>query len=224
MLWDLVLPAVGQRGSQAFGITLRSQWAWWRLKSPAQRVFAQPYSGAYQRKHQSSASLAFVWVIHQRPVNSPHKGLVTRKMFPFDDVIMLGPQELRAPSQYPKRRLFVRSREVSKPRDWYFKLSYRFDIWQAHRQQCCRSACQISERSRNSKCKSRGFETLRGGGWSYIFRTLNSIPFFPDKSRYHRIITLSGLFRTCQAPDSAAEVDPIAHFGHFRSHLATCTW
>ena len=32
-----------------------------------------------------------------------------------------------APSQYPKRRLFVRTRKVSKPRDWYFKLSYRFD-------------------------------------------------------------------------------------------------
>ena len=26
--------------------------------------------------------------IHRRPVNSPHKGPVTRKMFPFDDVIM----------------------------------------------------------------------------------------------------------------------------------------
>ena len=67
----------------------------------------------------------------------------------------------RAPSQYPERRLFVRSRKVSKPRDWYFKLSYRFEIWQAHRQHCCRSACQISERSDNSKYKSRGFETLR---------------------------------------------------------------
>ena len=67
----------------------------------------------------------------------------------------------RAPSQYPKRRLFVRSRKVSKPRDWYFKLSYRFEIWQAHRQQCCRSACQISERSDNSEYKSRGFETSR---------------------------------------------------------------
>ena len=67
----------------------------------------------------------------------------------------------RAPSQYPKRRLFVRSRKVSKPRDWYFKLSYRFEILQAHRQHCCRSACQISERSANSKYKSRGFETLR---------------------------------------------------------------
>ena len=26
--------------------------------------------------------------IHRRPVNSPHKGPVTRKMFPFDDVIV----------------------------------------------------------------------------------------------------------------------------------------
>ena len=66
-----------------------------------------------------------------------------------------------APSQYAKKRLIVRSREVSKPRDWYFKLSYRFEIWQAHRQHCCRSACQISERSDNSKYKSRGFETSR---------------------------------------------------------------
>ena len=49
---------------------------------------ATVYSGADQRKHQSSASLAFVWGIHRWPVNSPHKGPVTRKMFPFDDVIM----------------------------------------------------------------------------------------------------------------------------------------
>ena len=38
------------------------------------------YSGADQRKHQSSASLAFVWGIHRWPVNSTHKGLVTREM------------------------------------------------------------------------------------------------------------------------------------------------
>ena len=43
---------------------------------------------ADQRKHQSSASLAFLWGIHQWPANSPHKP-VTWKMFPFDDVIML---------------------------------------------------------------------------------------------------------------------------------------
>ena len=40
------------------------------------------------RKHQSSAWLAFVWGIHRGPVNSPHKWPVTRKIFPFDDVIM----------------------------------------------------------------------------------------------------------------------------------------
>ena len=47
------------------------------------------YSDADQSKHQSSASLAFVWGIHRGPVNSPHKWPVTRKMFPFDDVIMI---------------------------------------------------------------------------------------------------------------------------------------
>ena len=46
------------------------------------------YSGADQRKYQSPASLAFVWEIPRGPVNSPHKWPVTRKMFPFDDVIM----------------------------------------------------------------------------------------------------------------------------------------
>ena len=51
-------------------------------------VYSTFYSGADQRKHQSSASLAFVRGIHRGPVNSPHKWPVTRKMFPFDDVIM----------------------------------------------------------------------------------------------------------------------------------------
>ena len=46
------------------------------------------YSGSDKKKHQSSASLAFVRGIHRRPVNSPRKGPVTREMFPFDDVIM----------------------------------------------------------------------------------------------------------------------------------------
>ena len=45
-------------------------------------VYSTVYSGANKRTHQSSASLAFV------PVNSPHKWPVTRKMVPFDDVIM----------------------------------------------------------------------------------------------------------------------------------------
>ena len=51
-------------------------------------VSSTVYLGADQRKHQSSASLAFVRGIHRWPVNSPHKRPVTRKMFPDDDVIM----------------------------------------------------------------------------------------------------------------------------------------
>ena len=43
-------------------------------------VYSTVYSDADQRKHQSSASLAFVRGIHRGPV--------TQKMFPFDDVIM----------------------------------------------------------------------------------------------------------------------------------------
>ena len=65
-------------------------------------VHSTVYSDADQRKHQSSASLAFVWGIHRGPVNSPHKWPVTRKMLPFDDVIM-------------KQAIFDRAVEVGDP-------------------------------------------------------------------------------------------------------------
>ena len=52
-------------------------------------VYSTVYSDADQRKYESPASLAFVRGIHRWPVNSPHKGLLTRKIFPFDDVIMM---------------------------------------------------------------------------------------------------------------------------------------
>ena len=51
-------------------------------------VYSTVYSYADQRKHHSSASLGFVWGIHRGPVNSLHKWPATRKMFPFDDIIM----------------------------------------------------------------------------------------------------------------------------------------
>ena len=51
-------------------------------------VYLTVCSGPDQRKDQSSASLAFVRGIHRWPVNSSHKRPVTRKMVPFDDVIM----------------------------------------------------------------------------------------------------------------------------------------
>ena len=69
-------------------------------------VYSTIYSGADQRKHQSSASLAFVWEIHRGPVNSPHKWPVTRKMFPFDDVIMFEPHLTAIPFDIPLKQLF----------------------------------------------------------------------------------------------------------------------
>ena len=49
-------------------------------------VYSTVCSGAHQRNQKS-------WPLRREfpswPVNSPHKGPVTRKMFPFDDVIMI---------------------------------------------------------------------------------------------------------------------------------------
>ena len=61
-------------------------------------VYPTFYSGADQRKHQSSVSLASVWGIHRWPVNSPHKWPVTRKIFPFHKVIM----NIETRRQWPK--------------------------------------------------------------------------------------------------------------------------
>ena len=52
-------------------------------------VYSTVSSDSDQIKHQSSASLAIVLGIHRWPVNSPHKLPVRRKIFPFDDIIML---------------------------------------------------------------------------------------------------------------------------------------
>ena len=68
-------------------ITVTSWWARWRLKSRASPLFALLVQ-VQIKKHQSSASLAFVRGIHRWPVHFPHKRPVTRKIFPFYDVIM----------------------------------------------------------------------------------------------------------------------------------------
>ena len=58
-----------------------------QITSPA-IVYSTVNSGADKRKQQRSASLFFVRGIYRWPVNSPHKGPVARKMFPYDDVII----------------------------------------------------------------------------------------------------------------------------------------
>ena len=73
-------------------------------------VYSTFYSGADQRKYQSSVSLAFVRGIHRWPVNSAHKGSVTRKMLPYDDVIMILVRPLkRRPVSLMDRRFVKRT-------------------------------------------------------------------------------------------------------------------
>ena len=101
-------------------------------------VYSTVYSGADQRKHQSSASLSFVRGIHRWPVNSPHKRPITRKMFPFDDVIMfvLGLNKLLKGCR--SCRGFetswcpcdVSRQTSSLQMSWMFSCSYHSEIWQ----------------------------------------------------------------------------------------------
>ena len=92
LLIPLIMTFLGCTATSCVCALMTSKWARWRLKSAASRLLtvnSSVYSGADERKHQSSASLAFVRGIHRSPVNSPHKRPVTRKMFLFDDVTVL---------------------------------------------------------------------------------------------------------------------------------------
>ena len=77
---------------------------------------------ADQRKHQSSASLAFVRGIHRGPVNSPRKWPVTRKMFPFDDAIMWrnGPRFNRKMLSCQCRKSYCGDKIVVRSTQWDF--------------------------------------------------------------------------------------------------------
>ena len=90
-------------------------------------IYSTVYPGADQRKHQSSASLAFVRGIHRGPVNSPHRWPVTRKMFPFDDVIMHYPTQLchTLLSTWTSTLVFV---ILSVPTIWHFINLFTFKI------------------------------------------------------------------------------------------------
>ena len=70
-------------------------------------VYPTIYSDADQRKHQSSTSLAYVWVIHRGPVNSPHKWPITRKVFPFDGVIIDKPLNVHCFSSSDKVAVMI---------------------------------------------------------------------------------------------------------------------
>ena len=67
-------------------------------------VYSTVYSRTDPRKHQSSASLAFVWGIHRWLVNFPHKAPVTRKMFPFDNIMTNASANSRDAGSLRRRR------------------------------------------------------------------------------------------------------------------------
>ena len=69
-------------------------------------------SGADQWQHQKFTSLAFVREIHRWPLNSQNKGTVTRKMFPFDDVVM--GISVHWPLNYLFNSLLTSDKEISK--------------------------------------------------------------------------------------------------------------
>ena len=91
-------------------------------------VYLIACTGADRRKYQSSASLAFMWGIHRSLVNSPHKGPVTRKPLPFDDVIMILTLSVLSSGQTERTR--------SVPLNWYPCIwcrlvinCYDIDLW-----------------------------------------------------------------------------------------------
>ena len=53
------------------------------------RLFARPLFRCESKKATKFRVTGLVKGIHRWPVNSPHKGQVTRKMFPLDDVIVM---------------------------------------------------------------------------------------------------------------------------------------
>ena len=99
-------------------------------------VYSTSYSGVDQRKHQSSASLAFVRGIHRGPLNSPHKRPVTRKMFPFDNVIMYTIWVTSYLTHHVAIAWLLRHRDTLFPRYHYFTLlrchNGRDGVWNHH--------------------------------------------------------------------------------------------
>ena len=71
-------------------------------------VYSNVCSGPDQRKHRSSASLAFVRRIHRWPVNSPHKGPVTRKLLPFAYIVMSFQSRVMKCVDYWKKNHFTK--------------------------------------------------------------------------------------------------------------------
>ena len=113
----------------------------WRLESPASRLFTQPFVQAQIKKTIKAPSTDLCEGIHRWPVNFPHKGPVTRKLFPFNDVIMIrilhqeGQNLINARSGNASREVVHLTIHPSEIRLWCWiskylqKHTYRADIF-----------------------------------------------------------------------------------------------
>ena len=120
-------------------------------------VYSTVYSGADQRKHQSSASLAFVQGIHLWPANSPHKWPVTRKMFPFDDFIMA----LCLMDFHGMAHRWYLYSMISQSHLKMFRIAIWHSNSTAASQQCYPGPYQITKRYDDFNYQSRSYERSR---------------------------------------------------------------
>ena len=153
-------------------------------------VYSTVCSGANQRKHQSSASLAFVRGIHRWPVNSSHKWSVTRKCFhlmtsswynSFEDPVPVNCIEfididfdfhmefnaLITTVDYLDKNPWVGCPVVCpvisqslEGTMFEFRVFNRFEIWHVSRPHYCRDTCQILKRYVYTDTKSCGSELI----------------------------------------------------------------
>ena len=98
-------------------------------------VYSVVYSAARQGQHQTCVT-GFVRGIHRLPVDSPHKRPVTRKMFPFDDVIMV----------LFCFALIISFRFVGLESTYITKLLQYLGVWYILYPLCNSSSCFISDR------------------------------------------------------------------------------
>ena len=109
-------------------------------------VYSTVYSDADQRKHQSSASLTFVRGIHRWPVISPHKWLVMRKMFPFNDVIKYLYESVLSSHNLPRELLFRGTFLQAIWNGFGDSVNYGYChwlLWQLWYQRACQPRCDI---------------------------------------------------------------------------------
>ena len=133
-------------------------------------------------------------------------------------------------SRSGRRCLIARSRKVSKPRDWIWKYTYRLEIWQATRQQCCRDASNISQRLGNGEPISLTFKISRILlVWHLTFDVFPArcLPCHGPLTRYVKLWVahapgVPGTFSRHRLQTKPPVSDPGIHHGTCVTHVPRC--